>query len=165
MAFCRYRNRVRGEDAPRRHAWRAYARPRYAICANVLIAALSGEHKRQEERRRGIHRVVPRRIASRRESPAIVPPVSRAPSARTRVRVGHARSTASARRPRRFCVPRGQTPGGDDAASSYGRYRAFLTGDIYSLSLFLSYDSYHSRSLHTFFIRNNTRLCVSARQR
>lgn len=25
-------------------AWSAYARPRYAICANVLIAALSGEH-------------------------------------------------------------------------------------------------------------------------
>lgn len=26
----------------------AYARPRYAICANVLIAAVSGEHKRAE---------------------------------------------------------------------------------------------------------------------
>lgn len=25
-------------------AWSAYARPRYAICANVLIAVLSGEH-------------------------------------------------------------------------------------------------------------------------
>lgn len=31
----------------------AYARPRYAICANVLIAALSGEHKRQKQRRPG----------------------------------------------------------------------------------------------------------------
>jgi len=28
----------------------AYARPRYAICANVLIATLSGEHERQKQR-------------------------------------------------------------------------------------------------------------------
>jgi len=36
--------KVTDATSRRPRAWSAYARPRYAICANVLIAALSGEH-------------------------------------------------------------------------------------------------------------------------
>lgn len=58
----------------------AYARPRYAICANVLIATLSGEHKHQKQS----HLVPSRRRESRSRRAVRVPRSTHTRACRTR---------------------------------------------------------------------------------
>ena len=49
LSGCARRRATRRDVALAACVESAYARPRYAICANVLIATLPGEHKRQKQ--------------------------------------------------------------------------------------------------------------------